>query len=200
MVTLVSWYTPEYEKIMYEYLMPSVEKLNIPYKIYRIGSCGNWVKNTNFKPSIAQRALAELNTDILLIDADAKIYEYPKLFEEIPQEYDCGMFLLSWEQWYGHTKGKYELCSGTLYFKNRPICKELIKEWQNISEASLEPDQNNLQRALKKFKDLKYFSLPYEYCWINSMPNGKEPLVKRPNNVVIEHFQSSRTMRRKLNG
>jgi len=192
----------EYSNIIASYLMPSLNDFyKIPAKIYPIESIGTWKKNTNLKPTIIEKALEEINTDIVILDADCRINEYPKLFDEIPEQYDMAVFYLPWGEWYGHSEGKEELCSGTLFFRNRLICKQLVWAWK-IEAQSINNhlnDQQVLQNLLnKEFPDIKIYKLPYEYCWINSMPNGNKPFVKKPNNVVIEHFQVSRDLRNKI--
>lgn len=200
MFTTISWYTKdiEYDNVMNRYFYPSIEKLDIPYKIYPMDSVGNWMKNTNLKPVVIEKALEELDTNLLIVDADAVIHSFPKLMLEIPKDYDCAMFWLDWNEWYQNGSDIKELCSGTLYIRNRLICKELIKTWIMMSKLHNLTDQKVLEKALHAFPDLKIYKLPYEYLWINSLPNNKVPFVKRPKNVIIEHFQISRSLKRKL--
>lgn len=197
MFTIIGWYTPSYKEIMYSHLLPSIENLAVPYNIYEMENMNNWRENTNLKQVVIGEALNQINSDIVVLDADCKVYHMPNLFNEIPEEFDMALFELDWSEWYGHTKGKYEICSGTLFFRNRQICKDLIKIWQDISYEHLYryPDQRYLAKAIEKLPNIKIYKLPYEYCWINSLPNGNLPKVQRPENVIIEHFQASRCMR-----
>lgn len=202
MYIIVSWFTKDtpYEEVMNTYLRPSLEKLDIPYKIYPVEPLKNWRQNTNLKPQIVEQALNEINTNILVVDADAKIHDYPVLLNEIPKEYDCGLFYLNWNEWYKNGSDKIELCSGSMYFRNRPICKELVRTWKEIAKKNENhyTDQQNLELALKKFPELKIYKLPYSYCWINSLPKGQKHNVERPEKVIIEHHQISRTLRNKV--
>lgn len=201
MFKIVSWYTPEYQKVLNQYLYPSLKAIDgIDYQMYAINSNKNWKKNTNLKPIVAEQALKETTKDILLVDADCKVNEYPILFDEIPEEYDVAMFYLNWNEWYQNASDKVELCSGTLFFKNRSICYDLIEAWKiEASKESNElPDQVVLADVLKDFPRLNIYLLPYEYCWINSMPRGGLPFVQRPDKVYIEHFQVSRELRNKI--
>lgn len=196
MLSIISWYTPQYKDVMDEYLRPSLKKLDIPYKIYPIDSIGDWRANTCLKPTIIEKAFfQELDRDLLIIDSDARIYDYPKLLDEIPIEYDCAMFWLDWNEWYKNGSDIKQLATGTLYFRNRPICKELIKVWQEFCSSTPMTDQKVLELALVEFPDLKIYKLPYEYLWINSLPGNRKPFVKRPDNVIIEHFQISRRLK-----
>ena len=200
MFTIISWYTKqtEYDSIMRNYLIPSLQKLNIPYKIYPVDSIGNWQQNTNLKPLVIETAFQDLDTDLLIVDADAKIYQYPKLLEEIPEEYDMAIFYLDWDEWYHNGSKQKELCSGTLYIRNKPICQALIRWWIKICSSHNLTDQKALKKALLAFPNIKIYKLPYEYCWINSLPSGDKPFVERPKEVVVEHFQVSRKIKRRI--
>lgn len=200
MFTIVSWYTKQtpYESVINTYLIPSLIKLNLPYCVYPMDSLNNWQRNTNLKPQIIEEAFSDTDNDLLVIDADAIVHCYPKLFQEIPQEYDCAMFWLNWNEFYRNGSDKNELCSGTLYFRNRSICKELIERWKKEASKSYLPDQRVLEEVLKEFPDLKIYKLPYEYCWINSLPGNRPTYVERPKQVVVEHFQVSRKLKRKV--
>lgn len=203
MFTIISWFTKDtkYEGVIKTTLLPSLSKFdNIRSKIYPIKANNNWLENTNLKPFVIQKAIWEINTDLLILDADCTLNQYPKLIEEIPEEYDCAMFYLPWNEWYQNGSNKLELCTGTLFFRDNFTCRSLIEKWcdQSLNNPH-KTDQQNLEITLENFKEpLKIYMLPYEYCWINSLPNGKEPFVKRPDNVVVEHFQASRTLRREI--
>lgn len=198
MFTTIGWYTKdtEYEKVMKEYLVPSVMKLNLPHVIYPVDSIGTWAQNTNLKSRVIEQAFDEVDTDLLIVDADAIIHSYPKLLEEIPEEYDCAMFWLDWNEWYQNGSNVKELCSGTLYLRNRGICKELVERWVKIGATNNVTDQKALAMTLPEFPDLKIYNLPYEYCWIHNLPGGRETIVPRPDKIVIEHFQASRDIKR----
>ena len=102
MFTIIGLYTKntEYENIIKDNLIASLKKFDIPYKIYEMPSLGSWVKNTNLKSVVLEKAIEEINTDILMLDADCTVNEYPSLFNEIPEEYDCAFHYLNAEKWY----------------------------------------------------------------------------------------------------
>ena len=199
MIELVSWYTQDtsYEQVFKDYFLASCKENDLQCNLYIVEPTGNWQKNTNLKPNVAKRALTDLKADILLIDADAKIYSHPQLLEDLPQEYDMAVFYLDWGSWYGHSHGKKELCSGTLFFRNRPVCLDVINAWDELAKENKYPDQRLLEMVLKNFSNVNVYELPIEYCWINSTPGWKPPIVPRPEHVVIEHFQASRKLRNK---
>lgn len=194
MFTIVSWYTLNtvYEEIINNNLLPSLDKLNLISKIYAVPSTGNWIKNTRLKSQITKRALEEINNDIVILDADCKVHEYPNLFDNIPLEYDIGCFYLDWKSWYRHSINKKELCSGTLFFRNTETTKKLIDRWIFYCSRNQYNDQQNLEVALKDIPEIKIYRLPVEYCWISTLPSGAKPFYPRPKNIIIEHFQASR--------
>lgn len=197
MSTIVSWYTVNtpYEEVLNHYLLPSVERLNLDHKIYPVRSLKDWTKNTNQKPDIALKALDEIDDDILLVDADCRIHVAPTLLDRIPPQYDMGVFYLDWQTWYRKGYPKKELCSGTLFFRHTKGCREVIEAWKAEGNKTGLPDQLNLDAVLKLFPHVNVYVLPLEYCWINSLPTGEKPHIKRPENVVVEHFQMSRRLR-----
>lgn len=202
MVTIVSWYTlnTPYKEVMDTHLLPTLVKFELPYKTYPMDATQNWVQNTNLKSTVIEKALEEIDSDILVLDADCKINCYPTLLDEIPIEFDAGFFYLDWNKWYQNGTSKKELCSGTLFFRNRPIVKKLITDWKELTLKNNGKlvDQRFLELALKVNPDIKIFDLPITYCWINSMPDGSEPKAKKPETVVVEHYQASRTLKSKV--
>lgn len=202
MFTIVSWYTIDtpYKEILDTHLLPTLIKFDLPHKIYPMEASKNWVQNTNLKSLVIEKALEEIDSDILVLDADCKINSYPTLLDEIPMEFDAGFFYLDWMKWYQKGTAKNELCSGTLFFRNRPKIKKLVLDWKEltIKNNGKLVDQRFLELALKVNPGIKIFELPVSYCWINSMPDGTEPLAKRPEPVIIEHYQASRTLRTKV--
>lgn len=197
MFLTVSWFTTNtvYEGIIEKYLIPSLNKLNLERKIYGVPSKKQWQANTNLKPYIIEMALGEINKDILLIDADSTVNEYPALLDTIPEEFDIGLFYLPWKQWYKKDYEHSELCSGTMFFRNTPAVTKLIDKWKALCDKNLMPDQNNLEIAVKGVPELKIYQLPIEYCWIHTLPDGSIPTYPRPEHVVIEHYQASRDIK-----
>lgn len=200
MFTITSFYTKNtpYEDLALE-LEHNLIHLDTPvsFNILPELSLDNWTKNTNLKSKVIKEMLDNDYNDIVFVDVDAKIHQYPSLFNEIPEEYDCALFFLDWEDWYRNGTDRLELCTGTMFFRNNDICKRLVQRWyeEGNSPNNCVNDQRVLAKVLEEFPELKIFRLPYEYCWINSLPNENTPFVKRPKNVVIEHFQISRKLK-----
>ncbi len=194
-VAFVSHNSP-YELELSQHLLPSLEKLSIPYHIEVTENKGSWLKNVAEKPAVAYRALEKYpSKNIVLLDADSEILEYPKLFNEISDEYDLACHFLEWESWYGYKGDKTkELLSGTIFLRNNDKVKELVKKWYNEANTNHEWEQRSLARVIVN-SDVKIFPLPLEYCYINTLPNGEKPIVNIDNPTIV-HFQASRRYKR----
>jgi len=197
---LTSFFTEHtaYEQIYYKHLYNSlIDKALIMSNIQSVANLGSWNSNTGYKPTfLLQQLECFKDKNIVWIDCDAEIREYPKLFNEIPKEYDIAFYTLDWNEWYGYKDNppKKEVLTGTLFLRNNDKIKDLCKEWAKQVKESGEWEQKVLQRLINK-RDIKVYPLPIEYCYIATLPNGKEPKVevKKP---IITHFQASRKCKR----
>lgn len=185
-----------YELEFSTHLLPSLQKFNIPYYIEVIESKGSWLKNVAQKPGAIFNAMEKYpNKDIVCLDADSEILSYPSLFDNIPEEYDLAFHTLDWNTWYRNNSNIKELLSGTMYIRNNEKTRKIVEEWYFTSNNYDMWEQKVLSNILEKNKDIKIYDLPLEYCWINSLPDGKDPFIK-PDNVIIQHFQASRKYRK----
>lgn len=190
---IVSYYTKNYTDIAYKYLIPSVKKLNLPHYITEIPNLNNWKEATDYKPIFINNCLTLHKSDLVFIDCDATVNEYPELFDRLNES--AGIHIayhyLSWETHYGRPKDKdrFEFASGTLYFRNNEKIKQLIIEWIKNTKI-YSPEQKALEIAIKYSKNLHTFDLPRSYSYINSTPRG-EPATKL-DNPIITHYQASR--------
>jgi len=180
-----------YQEVAEQYIIPSAKKLNLEVKILKAPNYHAWGKNVAQKPLMISKLLEEGIDNIVFLDCDATIDSYPQLFHDIPDEYDIAFHTLHWNTWYNRPKDTTtELLSGTLFLRNRPIVKKLVNEWyEKASDGSIW-EQRILEKIISNY-DLKTYDLPLSYCFINVMPNGKEPYVKC-DNVIFRHHQVSR--------
>ena len=189
-----------YEKVMEDYLLDSIDKLKekISYTISSVPDLGNWHKNTEFKPKFLLNMLNEnkMYDAVVFLDADARVKKYPKLFEEIPKEYDIAAHFLDWKTWYGHSNGIMELLSGTLFLRNSNKVKKLVEHWYKKASTGNQWEQKALAFVLKFHPEIKVYNLPIEYCYINTLPNGDKPRVKVDSPVIV-HYQVSRELKRR---
>ncbi len=157
------------------------------WDIKGIESKGEWVKNASMKPEIIKEMmLKHKDRDILYLDVDAIVRQYPILFDSFSG--DIGV----------HYKNERELLSGTIFLKNISKVRLVIDEWANLQQRNpMQWDQKILQLVLDKQKNLNIINIPATYTQIfDTMKDVGEP--------VIEHFQASRRLktdvRRMYNG
>jgi hypothetical protein len=194
---VAAFYTEQtpYAMEIEEKLLKSLRKLSIPYYVEKIENKGNWRLNTAYKPQLALNAMEKYpDKDIVLLDADSVVTRNPILFNEIPKEYDVALHILDWDTWYRNGEHVKEVLSGTMLLRNNEKTKALAKEWLDLSANAKMWEQRVLEDILKRKPDIKVYNLPLEYCYINSMPNGKLPFIRCPEAVII-HYQASRKFR-----
>jgi hypothetical protein len=186
-----------YEEEVKTRLVPSLQKLDIPYYIEAVQNKGNWKTNVAYKPKALYHAL-EKNPllNVVGLDADCKVLEYPDLFDNIPLEYDIALHKLDWKTWYGHNVEKKEVLSGTIFLRNTEAVKNLVKEWYERAIKSNTWEQQVLAQLLEE-KKIPVYELPLSYCYINSLPNGESPKVVIENPVIV-HYQASRIYKKRL--
>ncbi len=180
----VAYYT---EHTLYELEVALLEetcaKFGIKIHIEAYRDQGSWVKNCALKPLFIYDMLCKHPfTDILYIDADARVRKYPGLFDDFKG--DIGVHYRKRHKWHR------ELLSGTIYLKNNERVRKLIKHWAEVQQKNKKRwDQKVFQDILAQDKTIKVVELPPTYTQIfDSMKGAGEP--------VIEHFQASRRIKR----
>ncbi len=167
-----------------ENLIESIEHFKLPMDIQGMESKGSWQKNCIHKPEfIREMIYKHPDNDILYVDADARIQQYPQLLDDV--DFDLG--ICPFEE---------ELLGGTLYFANNQKTRDLLDIWIDECHKNLEVwEITTLIRILpeceKKLK-IKVHLLPPTYCQIFD-------LMKHYGDPVIEHFQASRRFRHEIN-
>ncbi|MBS4164646.1 Uncharacterized protein PRO82_001977 [Candidatus Protochlamydia amoebophila] len=173
--------TPYEEEI--RHLAESLERFHLPMDLVAVPTQGSWQANTQYKAYfIKQMLVRHYPKNILYLDADARVQQYPALFDQI--DADLAVF-------YWHNK---ELISSTLYFANNAKIAELIERW--ITCCFENPDiwdQKVLQYVIQESKDLKLRidMLPPSYCQIFD-------LMQQEGEPVIEQFQASRRFKTQI--
>lgn len=162
-------------------LIDSLEKFKLPYYIVSINSQGHkWEKICQLKPYLIQNIFKMYpNKNIVWIDADAIIEKKPILFTKINKSVAAHIIAA--------TK---TLCSGTVYFKNNSISKQILKDWILLNNKNENAwDQKTLQQIIIKFYKKELFILPKEYCSIFD----REGYINLDR--VISHWQASRKLK-----
>ena len=159
-------------------LVISLLKFQIPYSIKTVPDKGSWLANTLAMSGYILEALEIFEENIVFLDADAIVRQYPVLFDTI----DCDFAV--------HYRENVELLAGTMYFRNSEKVKELIREWIIASRnkgAGLAA-QTGLNDVVSA-GDYNVYRLPAPYTLIFDRMKAAGP-------PVIEHFQASRKARK----
>jgi len=177
---IVSGYTkntPYEQEIIY--LIESLKKYNIiNYDIIGYDSLGSWSHNCQYKSYIILNQIKKYNTPIVWLDADAVLYDYPRLFDNIDKD-------IAFCDYYGG------VASGTLYIKPTEQMIKLCEEWINLNSQNTNIwDQKNLTILINKYK-ISYFNLPVTYCKID--------FAKCSDPIIIGQNQASRRFKNLIN-
>jgi hypothetical protein len=145
----------------------------------------SWEQACNQKPRfmlVASRLYP--NDPICWIDADAVVHKSPDVLFKIAQG---GGFDLAAHLFKGN-----QLISGTVLIPAGRT--ELLKDWEIENEKLPgEWDQRNLRTVVKRM-GARVKELPPEYCWIFDL---SKRYYKKHDAPVIEHFQHSRTVKKR---
>lgn len=178
-------------------LKKSLERFDIPYHIEEYtGKLDPWNHVCAHKP-VFLREMREKYPDkaLIWIDADARVKQYPLLFDHIPD--DCiGFHKMDRKRWYGkNTFPNSECLTGTLYFSPSQRVDDFLELWDRYS-MNLYPQSNDQETFLMTMsvkknvpESIDFVELPASYCQIfDTMAGAGDP--------VIEHLQASREARR----
>lgn len=181
----------QYELILASQLLPSLDKIGLKYNIEVMENRGSWLKNVAQKPLTILHTMEKFQSyNIISLDADCEVVNYPTLFTEIPDDCDIALHILDWDSWYGYTNHIKEVLSGTMWIRNTEKMRQFVKEWYLLSDTAEMWEQKCLSRLLEAKKEIKLYELPVSYCYIKTLPDGREPTVKCE--PVIVHHQASR--------
>ncbi len=158
-------------------------KFEVPFIAYPVESKGNWLLNCSLKPSLIRRALDEQEDDILYLDSDARIQQtLPQIKEDRPG------FCVWDAPWRAG-----ELLSGTIYFPNNELSRNIIDEWiaaQNDTNWKEILHQRKLEKIYKKYP---HFLLSHD--WVNIAGKNPASFMLKTEFPLIIHTQASRKHR-----
>lgn len=170
--------TPYEEEI--KTLRKSFDSFGLPYELVGLKSQGSWEKNTQMKPQVIKGIMDKYNKDVVWIDADAEVLKYPDLFYDM--NCDLGFhYIKEWD----------EKMTGTMYFKNNMLVKEILNKWITLNSENNFPDGKNFQTIMDTPRGVKILDLPNEYIYISDNPHlqCKEPVIK--HNQASRRFKES---------
>ncbi|MBM3210590.1 hypothetical protein FJZ33_00100 [Candidatus Poribacteria bacterium] len=168
----------------------SAIKFGFEYDFYPQENLGSWRANIHDRIRILKHFLNKHpDRDILYIDADGEVQQYPELFDNFEGDFgivkiDRSKYWDNWKEWH-HEREEY--LGGTMYLKNNRNIRNLLDLWDKL-DAPMETklSQHTLINAIRKMGDkLNIRLLPLTYCQIfDTMVDEGEP--------IVEHFQASR--------
>lgn len=178
-------------------LKNSLEKFGIDYHFFACEQKGSWRKNLNAKSECILQAFDMFpDQDIVFIDADGIVRQYPILFDKLSATKDSDV-AATFHKYSPRSGDEDELLSGTLWFPNNDRARNLVQRWHEIGL-----DQEKIrhqqclriaieQKALEGDK-VKVYRMPHEYTHVFDYK------YKDKNKPVIEHFQASRRFRKEV--
>ena len=179
----VSYATDEYYREQAARLRRSLEALGLDVDVVNVKDRGSWVLNCAAKAEVVLQALEENRTrNVVFLDADAEVVALPTLFRELEGDVAA------------HLRSGSELLSGTLFFRNVPKVRELVRRWIELGRVKpAEWDQKTLELALAEGRraGLAFEQLPPAYTFIFDTMARQHPDV----DPVILHHQASRVVK-----
>jgi hypothetical protein len=187
---VVNFYTLDYMESAMR-LKRSLEKFGLNHYMQKINRTSkdykDWQRETFFKADFVRNMLNKFpDQDIVWMDADAEVLQYPSLLGNIPGNLAARIY-----------QGR-KLVSNVVYFKNCEAIKVLVDDWITLNQEPqdkfrCEQEQMNLQAVAEQATDkVKFVNLPTEYSYIFDEAN---PCL----NPVIIQWQASRKFRGKKN-
>ncbi len=173
-------------------LQRSLKKFNLDYHIEEIKSLGSWRANSNWCAWQVQAMLKRYpNKNILRVDCDAIIQQYPSLFLE--EDFNADIAAVIWKNSKMRPGG--EFLGGTMFFANNKKVRWIVDGW--VEDCKSFPDQRNgdmLCNLIQSYRDkLNFQKLPLSYCCIFDLMKSEVDV------PVIEHFQASRRFKTLIN-
>lgn len=176
---IVSYHTSDrvYSKCAVR-LERSLDKYELDYVIEMRRPVGNWNENAAYKSIFILNQLNRYGRDIVWLDADSEVLEYPEEFGKI----DADMASLRWPG---------ELFECVLYLKNNNRVKQTVMQWiQKNEEYCGWPTaaQKNLEILLaEETIPIKSFGiLPPSYGYVE----GEMPAWFKDKPVIQQHMAS----------
>jgi hypothetical protein len=188
---IICFYTKDtpYEE-EYKIFKKSLEEFNLDHYAYVVDSLGQWEKNCSLKSQILRKAIDEHDDNILYLDVDARIQRQPP-FAEI--EKDVPGYCV----WHPRHMKKGQMCSGTIYFPNNELSRQVLDAW--IAEQNKDLTVWDQDTLFKVYKQYNHFLLHHDWINIVGRDNQKHstPLLGTDNPIIL-HTQASRRNKKKV--
>jgi len=148
-------------------LEKSLVKFQLPYKFYPVESKGDHVKNVQMKPIIILQALREHEDNIVWMDSDNIVLDYPSKLYDL----DAGRLLHDFASvivWGRPSRSpminNWKFAANVMFFRNTPKIHGVVHEWADGCRNGEWSDHYYLMKTLLKHKDnVDVYYLPMEY-------------------------------------
>lgn len=143
-----------------------------------------WKASVLYKPKFMRKKLeAHPDRDIIWIDADAKLLDFPKFLMVEKPEFDVSYYHMD-------TLGN-EPFGGTVFYRNRASVHALVNQWEaEVKKNPKSLDEHSLAKVVRERKDVIFQILPPEYCWVERWMRQKHP----GTTPIIEQYAVSRPL------
>jgi len=173
----IAWHTPDEWYTHHNAELVATVKENgrkpIVCRVYE--DTGGWIKNGMMIPHFIMSQLQETTDDLVYLDSDARVRQYPELFDTIQEDLAF------------HVKDGHETLIGTVFIKNTPKAIPFVERWielQAIRYPHILSAQVAFEDAVRQ-GGMSVYHLPANYTQIfDTMAHHGKP--------VIEHMQASR--------
>ena len=139
---LISYYTgDQYYERCSNNLKKSCDNLGIPIVIENIRSLGSYWKNTLQKPSFILKKMEEFKKDVIWIDVDTKINQYPECFKK----WNSDIILAT------HTGNLHGIKASPIGIKYNEASISFLKEWEKICLDRINNSDVDLDHDILKY-------------------------------------------------
>lgn len=147
-------------------LEKSLLKFNIPYKFYPIESTGNHVKNVQHKPSVILQALEQSEENIIWMDADNIVLDYPTTLMDLDTgklPHDFASVILWGRPSRNPMVNNWKLAANVMFFRNNAAMHKVCQQWDDECSGGKWSDHYYLMKVLLANKDINVYYLPMQY-------------------------------------
>lgn len=146
---LISYYTGDpYYGLCSDNLKKSCEHLKIPIVIENIQNLGSYWENTLQKPSFILKKIEEFKKDVIWIDVDTKINQYPECFKK----WDSDIILAS------HTGDLHGIKASPIGIKYNESSIKFLSEWKKLCDDCISNSEIDFDHDILKYNLLENFA------------------------------------------
>ena len=181
---VISFYTAEYESAA-DRLRASLEEYSIQHELHRLDGpdlCGEtWLHRVQWKPIFVRHRYGQCDENIVWLDADAEVIEYPIIFDQLDVDFACVRRTAPRRA----VSPRSRFSTGTMYFGRTPQAAWLLDCWaaacaEERAAGRQRTEQDILQQCWPQWgKTLSTCWLPMTYSRIYDRPREGRPIIKQ---------------------